>query len=79
MTNAEGLTQREVMQSGVFMAVAATLPVSAVEAKPNTPSPSADLYWLGGKRSACDTELVWGTSWPDRENCHRCGSATRAR
>ena len=64
MDKPEGITRREVMQSGVLLAVAATLPMSTADAQPGTTAPSADLHWLGGKRSPCDTELVWGTPWP---------------
>jgi hypothetical protein len=64
MDKAEGITRREVMQSGVVLAVAATLPASAVDAKPETTALFADLHWLGGQRSACDTEVVWGVPWP---------------
>jgi hypothetical protein len=70
MDNGEGITRREVMQSGVLMAVAATLPMSGVDAKDNVPELFADLHWLGGKRSTCDTQLVWGVPWP-RGALHR--------
>lgn len=64
MTNAEGLTRREVMKSGVLFALAASLPRSGAQASPSATSVSADLHWLGGKSRAPDTELVWGTPWP---------------
>jgi hypothetical protein len=65
MSKAEGVTRREVMQSGVLLAVAATLPMSATEAKPASASLFADLHWLGGgKPGSRDTELVWGVPWP---------------
>src|SRR5690348_6583519 len=64
MDKPEGVTRREVMQSGVLLAVAETLPISTADAKPGATSVSADLHWLGGKPSPCDTELVWGVPWP---------------
>ena len=64
MDKPEGLTRREVMQSGVVLAVAAALPMSAVAAKADSTALFADLHWLGGKRSPCDTQLVWGVPWP---------------
>ena len=38
MDKPEGLTRREVMQSGALLAVAATLPMSAVGAQPDAPA-----------------------------------------
>jgi PcRGLX-like N-terminal RIFT barrel domain/PcRGLX-like protein C-terminal alpha/alpha toroid domain len=64
MDKPEGVTRREIMQSGILLAVAATLPMSAADAKPGATSLSADLHWLGSQRSPCDTELVWGVPWP---------------
>jgi hypothetical protein len=45
MNTAEGVMQREVMQSGVSLAVAASLPMPAADAMPGATSPRGCLFF----------------------------------